>query len=954
MDQFAEAVNVLLSPDYSEDTLAEAHQFLEDVKTSGDGWLTCAEGFCSEAFSEHVRFQCLVVLELTVTERYETLDAQQQQSLKELVLNWIGTAESETTAIRNKVAQLLAAIFIYEFPDIWPQFFDDILSLIDVDAPASFDFFFRLLKAIDELVVDRAVTRSEDELARNTNLKDAMRQGANAKLAEAWDHCLRNLAGSYPQVAGLCLEVVALFIAWIDADLVVNEPFMALLFELCQSSRQLRVLSCNCFQAIVSKGMDPDVKTDLIQSLELVQFIEAQFSSMEDDEENEYSIALAKLANQIGVDLVEAVRQLGASQRDPTSSIETLSRVFDTAVGLMQSEWDDVSEEILPFAQEYLHLVKHEHIEDEARLRALLLTVIAKMRFDNDFNYDNQDVDENDFLEFRKNLKVIFDNVWGISESIFLQTCLLFVEDTFTDLPDKLEQRSINFADVELALHVIFLMGETVGRPTFGEADDVSQTMTGVMHLASEGSFGLVESNAVNVKFFEICVRSGAYFKVHPDRLPTVLGAFLGDSGLGSTSTHVRARSSYQFLRFVREHGRTLLYPYLEDILSVLHPLLEFGCEGFDLQDQQWIAETVSQLATSEAVPGHDQRTILEPLIAGLVDKVTEIQTEHFAAATTAEEMLELANAMSYFISLTTSMTKGLASFQKVAGAGLDEILGRALHVYMGCLQIPVHKNVVQGAVRVYLHRMIVCLGEHVLPIMPEALGAILEDGECTTESLMQFIPVICQMITKLKQKVSPLMNDFFIPLTRATFGSIESEQDQADSLQVKRAYFEFLKMITVHNLTDVLLSETNAPHIPEVLGRVLEMSDMSDMKGERILVGVFKQLINSWFAQDSGLEGFTDFVLGEVVPHFFQCVLHSDAEGEEAWYHLLLGEFADVLIAVFRNGGPSFLEYLQTTYFPSVEFPPHEAETILELIERSDTKVLKQGLVGFAKRLRS
>lgn len=59
------------------------------------------------------------------------------------------------------MAQLLAAIFIYEFPDIWPQFFDDILSLIDVDAPASFDFFFRLLKAIDELVVDRAVTRSE-------------------------------------------------------------------------------------------------------------------------------------------------------------------------------------------------------------------------------------------------------------------------------------------------------------------------------------------------------------------------------------------------------------------------------------------------------------------------------------------------------------------------------------------------------------------------------------------------------------------------------------------------------------------------------------------------------------------------------------------------------------------------------------------------------------------------
>jgi hypothetical protein len=86
----------------------------------------------------------------------------------------------------------------------------------------------------------------------------------------------------------VCVQVVALYVAWIDIDLVVNESSMSVLFDLCRSNNRLRALSCTCLRAVVSKGMDPDSKTDLIQTLELVPFIQEQFSGVEDDDENEY------------------------------------------------------------------------------------------------------------------------------------------------------------------------------------------------------------------------------------------------------------------------------------------------------------------------------------------------------------------------------------------------------------------------------------------------------------------------------------------------------------------------------------------------------------------------------------------------------------------------------------------------------------------------------------------
>jgi hypothetical protein len=94
----------------------------------------------------------------------------------QLVLNWTSDSGSEPPPIRNKVAQLLVSIFTNEFPDAWPSFFDDLLSLLDPESPSTFDFFFRVLLTIDENVVDRNMARSPVSVVRVTRCRarDAM------------------------------------------------------------------------------------------------------------------------------------------------------------------------------------------------------------------------------------------------------------------------------------------------------------------------------------------------------------------------------------------------------------------------------------------------------------------------------------------------------------------------------------------------------------------------------------------------------------------------------------------------------------------------------------------------------------------------------------------------------------------------------------------------------------
>jgi exportin-T len=63
--------------------------------------------------------------------------------------------------------------------------------------------------------------------------------------------------------------------------------------------------------------------------------------------------------------------------------------------------------------------------------------------------------------------------------------------------------------------------------------------------------------------------------------------------------------------------------------------------------------------------------------------------------------------------------------------------------------QIPTQSQILQSGVRQFLHRMVVCLEEELLPYIPQASEGLLKGNDI--RSIQEYIPLIVQIIAKFK-----------------------------------------------------------------------------------------------------------------------------------------------------------------------------------------------------------
>ena len=100
----------------------------------------------------------------------------------------------------------------------------------------------------------------------------------------------------------------------------------------------------------------------------------------------------------------------------------------------------------------------------------------------------------------------------------------------------------------------------------------------------------------------------------------------------------------------------------------------------------------------------------------------------------------------SYFPSRTS---KAFHSQLTIKQCGIEKCYTDALDVFLRALDVPHQHGVVHAAVRQYLHRMVVCLEEDVLPYVPIAVEHLLKKSEA--RDLHKFMPLINQIISKFK-----------------------------------------------------------------------------------------------------------------------------------------------------------------------------------------------------------
>jgi hypothetical protein len=90
--------------------------------------------------------------------RWNEVPADGRRQATQLLMSWtaqnIANSSEHVNLLRPKLAQTLVLLFMQEFPNAWPTFFDELLSMLSSSGYHK-DMFLRVMDTIDEMVVSK-------------------------------------------------------------------------------------------------------------------------------------------------------------------------------------------------------------------------------------------------------------------------------------------------------------------------------------------------------------------------------------------------------------------------------------------------------------------------------------------------------------------------------------------------------------------------------------------------------------------------------------------------------------------------------------------------------------------------------------------------------------------------------------------------------------------------------
>ncbi|XP_029471557.1 exportin-T isoform X2 [Rhinatrema bivittatum] len=866
-------------------------------------------------------------------------------------------AQPEKTFIRNKAAQVFALVFISEYLTKWPKFFFDILSVVGLNL-RGVDLYLRILMAVDTEVVDRDIVHTPEEARRNTLLKDTMREQCIPSLVESWYQILQTYQHTNSEVTCQCLEVIGAYVSWIDLTLIANERFINMLLGHL-SIEVLREEACDCLFEMVNKGMDPIDKTKLVESLcQVLQ--SAGFFSIDQEDDVDFLARFSKLVNGMGQSLILSWTKLvkNGNTKNAQETLQTIEAKVPLMLQLLIHDDDDISSNIIGFCYDYLHVLKQLPLlsdQQKTYIEAVMLAVMKKLTYDEEYNFENEGEDEAMFVEYRKQLKLLLDRLAQVSPELLLASVRRVFNTTLQNW------QAARFMEVEVALRLLYMLGEALpashGAHFCGDIAKASVLQDMMRTLVTSG-VSAYQHTSVTLEFFETVVRYEKFFTVEPQYIPIVLIAFMDHRGLRHASPKVRSRATYLFSRFVKSLNKQM-NAYTEDILNRIHDLLELSPpeNGFQAllssDDQLFIYETAGVLIVNSEHSAERKQILMRNLLTPLMEKF-KLLLEKLIMEQNEDRQIALADCLSHTVGFASRTSKAFSNKQTVKQCDCSEIYRDCLQTFLPALSCPVQKEVLRSGVRTFLHRMIICLEEEVLPFIPTASEHMLKD--CEAKDLQEFIPLINQITAKFKTQVSPFLQQIFMPLLHAIFKVLlrpAEENDQSAALEkqmLRRSYFAFLQSVSGSGMSEVIANQ-GAENVENMLFTIIQGAvDYPDPIAQKTCFVILSKLVDLWGGKD-GLMGFTDFVYKHIVPACFLAPLKPTFDLTDAQTVLALSECAVTMKTIHLKRGPECIQYLQQEYLPSLHIAPEIIQEFCQTLQQPDSKVFRNYLKVFFQR---
>lgn len=940
-------------------------QYFDHLRTSTEGWKICATDFSERIHKDdHARFFCLQVLEHHVRTRHALNNAEDILTMRKVLLLWLQPPQdgvSDKPFIKNKMAQIIALTFVNDYPAKWPSFFMDILSIIEHDASIwTVDLYLRTLLAIDDEIMDREVVHTQEDNLRNAVIKDHMRDTCVSELVESWFQILTTYEEIDHEVMSLTMDVIGHYVSWMDIKLIANDRFISLLLKyFCIVT--LRESAAECLHDILSKGMEPLAKLQLIETL--VKVLESSqiltsARNEDDDDDIEFQIKMSKLVNGIGMGLLTTYNKL-LKLGDQESSHICLSAIeskLPYMLRFLNDEDDGVSENVITFATNYVIILKHQTnlSEDKKQnIQTLLYGVISKLKYDESYNFTNQGEDEALFIEYRSRLKVLFDNIAQLDPSLTISVVQTLLSSTLANLENE------SFMNIELALQVFYYIGDNYFEKLFGSAGNPETPFYQMMSLIINSQVSLHTHMAVILQYYDVITRHDKFFISCTQYIPSVLTGFLDHRGLRNENPSVRSRLCYKFLQFIKS-VRNHISDLAEDMLQCLQDLLLMMPGTSDnvglitSNDLLFLYEAAGFLVVYSARPPEGKSELMRFLLSPLLEKFNLFLPELYRAQTLTQQE-DIAQTLYLLLSYSSRTSKVFPNHHTAKLSGCLPCFEEALPVILRGLEVTIQREHLHSGVRQYLHRMIICLGDELLKYIPMAVSLLLKD--CQSHDIQEFIPLINQLITKYQSKISPFLQEVFVPVVDNIITCLNKPYDPQDTeelrdrVNLQKSYYLFINSLAVNEVTCVIASQ-GSNHLQDVLRTIVQGAKNSEPAIQKMCFQTLKKFVEAW-GSDGKLEGFVDYSYKEILPVCFIAPIQI-FDMNDAQAFLAIGEIAGVMKAMINCRGNEFLLYLQNQYLPSIHVQPDVTQELLVKLQESDIKSLKPYLKALFMKLRT
>lgn len=958
-----------------------ALEYLQKLRESKDGWQMCGATLNTGGtlLDEKVKFVCLQVMEHFARAGYITSSVEEQQIFRQHLSHWMSTLfmcnEPEKVFILNKTAQIMALVFVIDYPTRWPTFMTDLLSVLQMGPPAV-NLYLRILLAIDTEVVDREVIHTQAETDRNTLIKDAMREQCVVDLTNSWYNILVKYEKSNPELVCQCHEVIGAYIAWIDISLIANDRFVCKLVDHLKEPL-LREAAADCIHEIITKGMDPVTKTQLIESFVTV-LDQAGVLKPVDDDDSDFLVKLARLINGIGVQLILSWQKLDKADNEKREMVRAaIENKVTLLLTFLASDYDDISAAVFDFARDYIQLIKQtgsiSNVE-QGLLENMLFVVITKTKYDESYNFEQAGEEEAMFDEYRKKLKVVFDNLAALVPELVLKVSKDYVITTLS------RWQASSYEDVEAAVSLFYSLGEALPASHGNHfslpntPNDISDqqgsicklktsAMQEMMRLLVTSGVSSHSHPAVSLQFFECVARYEKFFTCEPEYIPTILTAFLDSRGMRNKTPRVRSRTSYLFSRIVRCLKNHII-KYTEDILSQLTELLALAPPDngqiaplLSNDDQLYLFEAAAMLIVFGTSDGPNKEILMRNLLSPVFAKVTLLM-EKLQQEQDPVRQMSYAKGICHAMSVTARTSKAFSNQNTMSACGCVQLYLDALQLFINCLNVGIERELIGSGVRQLMHRLVVCLdGGNLLPLLPPASQALLHTPSSVV--LTEYLPLINQIITKFQNEISVFLHSIFVPLVSAIFAALSEaieendEEEKRTRTLLQRNYYLFLTTIISNNLIDVIAAlESNILH--QVLMSIVQGAiEFPDPVAQKNCFVILRRLTEAWCDKNDHPPGFIEFLYTQVVPACFLAPLKTTFDLNDAQTILALHESVTCLQSVYKKRGEELITYLQSEYLPKMDMSQELIDEYCQALT-SDAKFFRNYSKLFFQRAKS